>query len=289
MSEIVAYLASALLYAALAIYFWRTRWTPSAEPRGLADSSQSGTGPSALHPARAGVLDNYAVLVPLAMHGFVLGRSLFAGEGLHLGFANAISAILWLTVLIYWTGSFFYRLEGLQALVLPLAAAATLLPALMPDVPALPNTQAAAFKFHLLIAMLAYSFFTIASLHVLLMALLERRLHDGTLTQVLQKLPPLLTMEALLFRIIWAGFVLLTLTLVSGVVFSEELFGKAAPFSHKTVFGVISWLIFAALLVGRHAYGWRGRVAVRWTLSGFAALVLAYIGTKFVLEVLLGR
>jgi len=145
------------------------------------------------------------------------------------------------------------------------------------------------FRFHLLIAMLAYSFFTIASLHVLLMALLERRLHDGALNHVLQKLPPLLTMEALLFRIIWAGFALLTLTVGSGVFFSEELFGKPAPMNHKTVFGFISWFIFAALLAGRHVYGWRGRKAVRWTLAGFLALVLAYIGSRFVLEVILGR
>jgi ABC-type uncharacterized transport system permease subunit len=203
--------------------------------------------------------------------------------------ANAVSAILWLTVLIYWLGNFFYRLDGLQALVLPLAAAAALLPALMPPARVLPNTELAAFKIHLMIAMLAYSLFTIASLHVALMALLERRLHDGTVTMLLQKLPPLLTMEALLFRIIWAGFVLLTLTLASGVVFSEELFGKAAPFNHKTVFGVVSWLIFAALLAGRRIYGWRGRIAVRWTLAGFFTLVLAYIGSKFVVEVILGR
>jgi ABC-type uncharacterized transport system permease subunit len=225
--------------------------------------------------------------VPLALHGGLLARSIFAGEGLHLGLANAVSAIVWLTVLIYWLGNFFYRLDGLQALVLPLAAAAALLPAILPAAPELPNTHLAAFKIHLLIAMLAYSLFTIASLHVVLMALVERRLHDGTVTMV--QLPPLLTMEALLFRIIWAGFVLLTLTLASGVVFSEELFGKAAQFNHKTVFGVVSWLIFAALLAGRHIYGWRGRVAVRWTLAGFLALVLAYIGSKFVVEVLLGR
>lgn len=106
---------------------------------------------------------------------------------------------------------------------------------------------------------------------------------------VLQRMPPLLTLEAILFRILWAGFVLLTLTLASGVVFSEELFGKAAQFNHKTVFGVLSWLIFAALLGGRHVYGWRGRIAVRWTLAGFLMLVLAYIGSKFVLEIILGR
>jgi ABC-type uncharacterized transport system permease subunit len=273
--EIVAYVLTALLYSGLAIYFWRTRWAAvSAHSR--ADTASRPT-------------EHYALLAPLALHAVLLGSSLFEPDGLHLGLANALSAILWLTVLIYWLGSFFYRLDGLQALVLPLAAVAMLLPAVMPSGRALPNTDVVAFKFHLLIAMLAYSLFTIASLHVLLMALLERRLHDGAVTQLSQRLPPLLTMEALLFRIISAGFLLLTLTLVSGVVFSEELFGKAATFSHKTVFGIVSWCIFAALLGGRFFYGWRGRVAVRWTLAGFFALVLAYIGTRFVLELVLGR
>jgi len=73
------------------------------------------------------------------------------------------------------------------------------------------------------------------------------------------------------------------------MLYSEELFGRAARFNHKTVFGVLSWIIFAALLGGRHIYGWRGRVAVRWTLTGFLMLVLAYVGSKFVLEVILGR
>jgi ABC-type uncharacterized transport system permease subunit len=274
MREILPYVVNALLYGALAFYFWRTRWVPAGAP-GLEINSRAA--------------EHYVLLVPLALHTLLLAQSLFAADGLRLGVANSVSAILWLTVLIYWLGNFYYRLEGLQALVLPLAAFASFLPALLPTVHTVPNTEMVAFKVHLTIAMLAYALFTIASLHVLLMALLEKRLHDATLTNVLQKLPPLLTMEALLFRIIWAGFVLLTLTLASGVVFSEELFGKPATFNHKIVFGVVSWLIFAALLGGRHIYGWRGRVAVRWTLAGFVALVLAYIGTKFVLEVVLGR
>ena len=272
--EILTYMLTALGYAVLAVYFWRTRWAPRTSGAQMPFSTTA---------------ENLAVFVPLALHAVLLGRSIFGIDGLHLGLGNAISAILWLTVLIYWTGNFFYRLEGLQALVLPLAAIAVVVSAVAPPDRALENTNFLAFKAHLVIAMLAYSLLTIASLHVLLMALIEKRLHDGSVTQVLQKLPPLLTMEALLFRIIWAGFILLTLTLGSGVVFSEELFGKAAPFNHKTVFGVASWLIFGALLIGRHVYGWRGRVAVRWTLAGFLALVLAYIGSKFVLEVVLGR
>lgn len=275
MPEILPHLVNALLYAALAIYFWRTRWPRASEP-GVAGVS-------------LGAAEHYAVLVPLGLHTILLMRSAFLPDGLHLGIGNAVSMILWLTVLIYWLGNFFYRLDSLQALVLPVAAVAVLFAGLLPSQNPLPNTEYMVFKVHLVIAMLAYSLFTIASLHVLLMALLERRLHGGAMPPAFGELPPLLTMETLLFRIIWAGFILLTATLVTGIVFSEELFGKAARFNHKTVFGVLSWIIFAALLCGRHVYGWRGRVAVRWTLAGFLALVLAYVGSKFVLEVILGR
>ena len=275
MLGILPHLLGALLYAGLAYYFWRTHWAQAA---GMPPESPT-----------ASTFEHHAVLLPLGVHTVLLGQTVFGADGLYLGVGNTVSTILWLTVAIYWVGNFFYKLEGLQSLVLPAAAVAVLLPVVFPSLRPLPNTEFGAFKFHLLIAMLAYSLFTIASLHVLLMALLERQLHGGALPRMLQKLPPLLTMEALLFRIIWVGFALLTLTLASGVIYSEELFGKAARLNHKTVFGVVSWIIFAWLLVGRHAYGWRGRVAVRWTLAGFFALVLAYIGSKFVLEVILGR
>ena len=272
---ILPYLICALLYAALAYYFWRRHWSGTA-----VDAAQE--------TSRRGV-EYGALLVPFALHSYLLAGSMFSESGLFLGVGNAISLILWLTVLIYGVGSLFYRLDGLHALVTPAAALAVLLPALFPSAHALVHTETLAFKAHLLIAMLAYSLFTIASLHVLLMAIIERRLHAGALPPALQNMPPLLTMETLLFRLIAAGFVLLTLTIVSGALFSEELFGKPARFSHKTVFGVLSWLIFAALLGGRWFYGWRGRTAVRWTLAGFLTLVLAYIGSKFVLEVILGR
>jgi ABC-type uncharacterized transport system permease subunit len=273
MPDFAFYPITSLMYAALAVYFWRTRWAAvAAEPA-----------------PRPRALEHALVLVPLLLHAALLYRAVFAADGIRLGVGNAVSVIVWLTVLIYWLGNLFYELNGLQAMVMPVAAACVFLPALLPAVRALPHTELAAFRMHLVISMLAYSLFTIASLHVLLMALLERRLHGGNLPPALQKLPPLLTMETLLFRIIAAGFVLLTLTLASGIFYSEELFGAAMRFNHKTVFGVLSWLIFAALLGGRHRYGWRGRVAVRWTLTGFLMLVLAYVGSKFVLEVILGR
>jgi ABC-type uncharacterized transport system permease subunit len=96
-------------------------------------------------------------------------------------------------------------------------------------------------------------------------------------------------MEKLLFRLIWIGFVLLSLTVLSGIVFSEELFGRPLRWDHKSVFALLSWLLFAALLVGRRWRGWRGKTALRFTLAGFATLVLAYVGSRFVLEVILHR
>jgi ABC-type uncharacterized transport system permease subunit len=269
----------ALLYAALAFYFWRRHWSGAGNAEAMLETEA---------PSRRGI-EHAALLAPFALHTWLLAGSMFSDAGMYLGVGNALSLILWLTVLIYGLGSLVYRLDGLHALVMPAAAVAVMLPVAFPSVHALANTETMAFKAHLLISMLAYSLFTIASLHVMLMAILERRLHSGTLPPSLRSMPPLLTMETLLFRIIAAGFVLLTLTIASGVLFSEELFGKPARFSHKTVFGVLSWLIFGALLGGRWIYGWRGRTAVRWTLAGFLMLVLAYVGSKFVLEVILGR
>ena len=111
----------------------------------------------------------------------------------------------------------------------------------------------------------------------------------GPLAGPLLNMPPLLTLESLLFQIIALGFALLTLTLVTGALFSETLFGKAIRFDHKTLFAIISWIIFAVLLAGRFFYGWRGRMALRYTLAGFVSLLLAYVGTRFVLEVILQR
>ncbi|MEZ5727891.1 MAG: cytochrome c biogenesis protein CcsA [Burkholderiaceae bacterium] len=108
-------------------------------------------------------------------------------------------------------------------------------------------------------------------------------------SRFLDRLPPLLVLERILFRFITIGFVMLSLTAISGVFFSEAVFGRALRFDHKTVFTLISWFVFATLLVGRWRRGWRGRVALRLTFAGFAVLLLAYAGSRFVLEVLLHR
>jgi ABC-type uncharacterized transport system permease subunit len=272
--DILLHALTGLAYAALAWHFWRTRWGTAAAPA-LARWERS------------------AILLPLGLHTWLLYDVLFLAPQLRFGFAFALSAMLWLTVLIYWIESLFLKLEGMQAPVLALAALCAPLPALFPGLIAPPEAQSFEFRLHTTLAMLAYSLFTMAALHALLMTLLERRLHrhaaGGSLAGPLAVLPPLLSMEILLFRLIAVGFVLLTFTLATGIIYSETLFGQAMKFDHKSLFAVISWLIFAALLVGRHFYGWRGKRALRWTLAGFLALLLAYVGSRFVLEVLLHR
>ena len=257
------------MYVGLAWHFWNTRWRSPSKP--------------GLRP-----WERLAILAPLTLHGWLLYDGVFARE-LRFGFAQALSVMMFLGVAVYWVESLFYSLEGMQPLLLPLAAVAAPLPALFPGLAASgAYAEAAEFKLHLALAMIAYGLFVIALLHAALMSFAERHLHlKGTVA--FPNLPPLLTLEALLFRMIGAAFVFLTLTLVTGIAFSETLFGRALRFDHKTVFAVLSWLIFAWLLAGRWRYGWRGRTALRWTLSGFVMLMLAYVGSRFVLEVLLGR
>ena len=230
-----------------------------------------------------------AILVPLALHGWLLYDGIFAAPELRFGFAQALSAMTFLAVALYWIESLFYPLDGMEPLVLPFAALAAPLPALFPGLASSgAHAQAGAFKLHLALAMIAYSLFVIALLHATLMAVAERQLHRKS-GLALAHLPPLLTLERLLFRMIGAAFVFLTLTLASGIVFSETLFGRPLRADHKPVFALLSWLIFGLLLAGRWRYGWRGRTAVRWTLGGFVLLVLAYVGSRFVLEVILQR
>jgi ABC-type uncharacterized transport system permease subunit len=294
MLAILPYALAALLYGVLALHFWRTRWR-----------DQTPRAPGIERWERA------AVIVPFALHSWLVYHGLYSAPELRFGFSQALSVTLWLAVLIYWFESLFVNLEGMQALVLPLAAVSVLLSGLFPGLESPAYVNRFEFRAHLTLAMLAYSLFTIGALHALLMALVEGHLHhdrmfgalrdsiaphsermgprSGLLAGPLSSLPPLLTLERLLFRILGLGFVLLTLTLATGVIFSEDLFGKALRFNHKTLFAILSWIIFGLLLGGRYYYGWRGRKALRWTLAGFIALLLAYVGSRFVLEVVLGR
>lgn len=229
------------------------------------------------------------VLLPfvLLLHGGLVYESVLGQGAIQLGFGNSLSTILWLTACIYWFTSHRHPLARIQAWVTGLSAIAVLLPLVFPSSHAIPNSEALALRTHLVVSLLAYGFLAIAALHAMLMATLEKKLHRGTALG--GGAPPLLTMEAVLFKTLTVGFVLLTLAVSSGILFSEELFGKPLQFTHKIVFALLSWATFGGLLLGRRLRGWRGRMALYWTLTGFVFLLLAYVGTQFVFEVLLHR
>ena len=246
-------------------------------------------------PTRQGALISGVTASAWLLHAAALWFDMIAPGSVRIGFALMVSAALWISVAAYWVENRNFALDGLRRLVMPSAAAAAVLPALFPGSVLLLEGRAPAFGWHIAVAILAYSTLTIAAFHAVLMALQEARLHapasarPGWLAGTLEELPALMTMEKLLFRLIWIGFILLSLTVLSGVVFSEQLFGRAMKWDHKILFTLLSWVLFAALLAGRQWRGWRGKTALRFTLAGFATLVLAYVGSRFVLEVVLHR
>ena len=241
-----------------------------------------------------GVISAGTALAWLA-HGGALWASVFAPGTLRLGFAVILSVALWMSVLAYWLENRNFALDSLRALVLPCAAGAVMLPAFFAGSVIPLDGKSPLFAWHVAIALMAYSTLTIAAFHAVLMAVQESRLHTrsaagaGWFSAAVDRLPALLTMEKLLFRLIGVGFLLLSLTVLSGVVFSEELFGKAVKWDHKTIFSLLSWALFGVLLAGRQWRGWRGKTALTFTLLGFATLLLAYVGSRFVLEVILHR
>lgn len=178
-------------------------------------------------------------------------------------------------------------MENLGILILPTAALTLFLEARYPSQGIVRATAHWPIELHVLFSMLAYSLLTLASVQAILLAMQDHYLHSRQPVGFLRALPPLQTMESLLFEMIGAGFLLLTLALASGFVFLEDMFVQHLV--HKTVLSTLGWLVFGGLLLGRLRYGWRGRTAILWTLSGFLILVLAYFGSKAVLELILQR
>ncbi len=142
-------------------------------------------------------------------------------------------------------------------------------------------------SFHIISSVLAFGFLSIASVYALFASIIDHFLRSHHLNALVRALPPLVVLEHLLFRLIATGFILLTLSLLSGLAFVNDLF--AQHLVHKTSLSILAWLVFGLLLFGRWRYGWRGRKAVRLCLAGIALLLLAYFGSKLVLENLLGR
>lgn len=270
-TPILNVLASLLYLSAGALLSWRLF------------RAESGT----VDGARLGILGLTAGAVVL--HLGALYSSLWIDGGLNLGFNTAASLMASMIVVIFLLMALAKPIENLGVVIMPVAALAVLLSWLWPGRHVLLPEVSTYFLAHLVIALLAYSLLTLAFVQALLLTWQEYRLRHKRAGSRLRALPPIQTMETVLFQLITAGFFLLTLTLVTGVLFAEDLFGKPLVFTHHIVLSSLAWVIFGVLWIRHRRFGWRGRAALRWTLGGFALLVLGYFGSKFVLEVILGR
>ncbi len=226
-------------------------------------------------------------LVAVALHTVVLYNTLFSAGGLNLGFFNAGSLILWLIALTILVGAFSNPVENLGIVLLPLAGIAIFLEILFPVERTLQPSHAMELKIHILMSIMATALLTIAAVHAVILSIQDRHLRNRKPGGFIRALPPLETMENLLFQMIGLGFFLFSLSLITGMIYLENMF--AQHIAHKTILSIISWFVFATLLWGRWRFGWRGSTAIRWTLAGFFVLLLAYMGSKWVLEIILGR
>jgi len=227
-----------------------------------------------------------ALLVAWGLHALALAWSL-VGDTPRFGFAPALSVTAWLVLTVYIIESRAFPQMHAHAALSGLGAAAVVVALLFPGSP-LHKAASPWLPLHWALGIASYGLFAAAVVHAWLMMRAERVIR---MARQPQGGVPLLTLERLTFHFVQAGFVLLSGTLLAGLLFTEQLYGagRVWRWDHKTVFSVLSWLAFAVLLVGRARFGWRGRKAVRMLYVGSLLLLLAYAGSRFVLEVVLGR
>ena len=229
------------------------------------------------------ILSTFAVIA----HGISAIGPIYTSHGIDLGFFRALSLSFWFICFFGVLNNLRRPLETPLALLFPLASASIIVTfALQGPDTRLPSLSGGVLT-HIVLSILAYSTLSLCALQAFVLALQERALKQRHVNGILSALPPLMTMEGILFELLWVGFLLLTAAIATGVLYIDNLF--AQHLVHKTVFSLIAWLIFAGLLWGHRKLGWRGYTAVRWTLAGFTALALAYFGTKLVLELILHR
>lgn len=258
---------------------------PSASPASLALTALTALAYAAPAAARLSpVAARRAVVLAWVLHGLLLGWNLL-GEAPRFGFAPALSVTVWLVAAVYAIESQLYPQLQTRWTLSILGAGAVVLALLYPG--QLLHARASAWlPLHWALGIASYGLFAVAVVHAVLMLRTEDRIrHAASVDAGL----PLLTLERLTFRFAGAGFVLLSATLLAGLLFDEQLYGTAWKWSHKTVFSVLSWLVFAVLLLGRARFGWRGWRAARLLFTGAGLLLLAYVGSRFVLEIILNR
>jgi ABC-type uncharacterized transport system permease subunit len=268
----VAWLAlfTLIAYLILGFYFWHTRWhqTPAISVRQLR-------------------FEHVIVALILLIHACAVFPPILQSDHLDFGTAEALSVIAWVALMSYWLATFSVRLDGLQPILFFISALFMGLTFLLPTNYAVAVPATLFFKIHFTLAMLAYGLTLYAVWLALLIWIADRQLHLTRGKSLLNRLPSLLTLEKYLFDSIVIGFILLSLALITGFSFPTQGFGRVFYYSHKVIFSILAWFVFAILLWGRLHRGWRGRFAVNWVMVGFIFLIVGYIGSSIVLHVIL--
>lgn len=259
-------------YIAAAVLLWRRL-----------ESIQQDSGKSDQRKL-AGVLG----LIGLISHGATVLPGMLASGSLSLGITAASSLVAAIIIALYLVAYVVKPVANLGLILFPIAALAVFAHLVAPaSSVAIQTTKLATL--HIAVSLLAYGFLAIAAAQGALLLFEEHLLKAHQPGGIMRALPPLQAVETLMFQLIVIGFLLLSLTLVSGIFFSEEVFNQPFRFSHHIVLSIGGWIVYAVLLIGRWRLGWRGRVASAWALTAFSLLLLAYFGTKFVTEIILKR
>ena len=225
--------------------------------------------------------------IALLAHGILVFKTLVQPEGLQLGVITLASLFAWVMVSLGTASCLFRHIEPLLAPSYPLALLTVLFALFYADSTPLRTGLGSGMLSHIITSLLAYSVLTLAFSQAVLLWIQNYQLKHRHIHDILKLLPPLQTMEETLYDLVFTGFALLTAAILTGFIFVDDIF--AQHLVHKTAFTVLSWLVLGILIIGRLLWGWRGMVAVRWTLSGFLLLLLGFFGTKVVLELILHR
>ncbi len=224
-------------------------------------------------------------LLALGLHAVVTWQSVFQGPGTHLGFFK-VSALIFLVINIACLSSLARRpLQNLLVALFPLSALSVLVATFAPDTSAVQTDLGPGMLLHIGSSILAYAVLTLAAVQSALLSLQDHQLRQRHTRGLVQILPPLQLMETMLFELLWVGVILLTVAIMSGFVFVDDIF--AQHLAHKTVLTICAWVLFSTLLWGHYQLGWRSGTAVKLTLAGFVLLMLAFFGSKLVLELIL--
>ena len=235
--------------------------------------------------SRLSTVSSIIWIITLLIHGIALGNSLLTPDGLDLSLYHALSLVAWMVAILLFATTVRQPLESLALPLLPLITLALTIGLITPSLHARIITGEQGLQWHILGSLLAFSMFSLAATQAIILAYQDHQLRHHRFKGWVQHLPPLQHMESFLFQLIGMGFVLLSASLLSGWFFVDDFF--AQKLAHKTILSLLAWVLFAILLAGRWIAGWRGRIVINWTLGGFVLLILAYFGSKLVLEVIL--